>query len=296
LSAVVDGVLLVDKPAGLTSSEVVRRLRRRLRCSRIGHLGTLDPFATGLLPILVGEANKLASLLHDRSKVYEGTIRLGVETDTLDPSGQIIRTADMPALGTAQLEALAARFTGQSRQVPPIFSAIKRDGVRLYELARRGDPIEPPPARIVTISRLDLLPTPDGTIRFTVECSSGTYIRALARDLAVELGTVGSLATLRRLRCGPFSLEQAYQLEHLVNMLDSGESVRFVSPRDSLPDIAECEVGPNEAARLRNGDSRPLDGRVPGEGIFKVVTDGRLIALAESVSPLSARLVRVFTT
>src|SRR5690348_3972653 len=139
-----DGILLIDKPGGITSAEVVRRIKARVRPSRVGHLGTLDPFATGLLPILVGEGTKLAPFLQDGEKQYEGTIALGVETDTLDPTGLAVRTADVPAITPAMLAETAARFTGRIVQQPPIFSAIKRGGVPLYKLARRGDEVEPP--------------------------------------------------------------------------------------------------------------------------------------------------------
>ena len=184
-----DAVLIVDKPAGITSAEVVRQIKARVRPARVGHLGTLDPFATGLLPILIGEATKLAPFLQDGEKEYEGVIRLGIETDTLDRTGTETQTAEVPALSAEKLAEAAARFTGKIVQQPPIFSAIKRDGVPLYKLARRGGEVEPPPPREVEISRLHLDAIDATSIHFVATCSTGTYMRSLARDIGVALGT-----------------------------------------------------------------------------------------------------------
>src|SRR6266851_5510328 len=167
-----DGVIIIDKPAGPTSAEVVRLVKARLgRKVRVGHLGTLDPFATGVLPILVGEGTKLAPFLQETEKEYAGVIAIGAETDTLDPTGVIVRTAVIPALDAARLNAITACFIGTIQQTPPVFSAIKRAGVPLYKLARRGDAVEPPTRRTVEIKRLEL--TVEGTdrLRFTVACS-----------------------------------------------------------------------------------------------------------------------------
>src|SRR5271156_4430724 len=142
-----NAILLVDKPAGISSAEVVRRVKSRVKPARVGHLGTLDPFASGLLPIMIGEATKLAPFIADGPKVYQGVIALGAETDTLDRTGTIIRITDPPELTLATLSQVAARFTGKIEQIPPVFSAIKRDGVPLYKLARRGDEVEPPAPR-----------------------------------------------------------------------------------------------------------------------------------------------------
>src|SRR5258707_15608587 len=150
------GVIVIDNPSGPTSAEVVRLVKARLgRHSRVGHLGTLDPFATGVLPILVGEGTKLAPFLHDGDKYYEGLIALGAETDTLDRTGEVIRTAAVPSFDAARLADIAAQFTGTVTQIPPVFSAIKRDGVPLYKLARRGDDVAPPPPREVEIAHFE---------------------------------------------------------------------------------------------------------------------------------------------
>jgi tRNA pseudouridine55 synthase len=304
-----DAVLIVDKPAGITSAEVVRQIKARVRPDRVGHLGTLDPFATGLLPIMIGEATKLAPFLQDGEKEYEGVIRLGVETDTLDRTGAEIQTAEVPPFTAETLAAVAARFTGTIVQQPPIFSAIKRDGVPFYKLARRGVEVEPPPPREVEISRLvlDTQPyTKDATaIHFISTCSTGTYMRSLARDIGVALGTVAHLAELRRLRNGSFALAQARPLaavlealaeKNLVGENPAGENpAGLIGMREALVAMPEAEADATQVRRLRNGDSRALDGLVPrGAKLFKVVRAGALIAVAEAASRVTARVVRVF--
>ena len=290
-----DGVLIVDKPAGITSAEVVRQIKARVRPARVGHLGTLDPFATGLLPIMIGEATKLAPFLQDGEKEYEGVIRLGVETDTLDRTGAEIQTAEVPPLNAAILAEVAARFIGTIVQQPPIFSAIKRDGVPFYKLARRGMEVEPPPPREVEISRLKL-DTPDATsIHFVATCSTGTYMRSLARDIGIALGTVAHLAELRRLRNGSFTLEQARPLPAVLEALAGKNQDGLIGMREALATMAEAEADSIQVRRLRNGDSRALDGLVPdGAKLFKVVSAGALIAVAEATSRVTARVVRVF--
>ena len=204
-----DGIILIDKPDGPTSAEVVRQVKHRVKPARVGHLGTLNPFATGVLPILVGEGTKLAPFLHEGEKYYEGLIALGTETDTLDRTGEVVRTAPVPEIGLEQLASIAARFTGTVTQTPPIFSAIKRGGVPLYKLARRGEDVAPPPPRDVQIERLELAAEGPGAIRFSLVCSPGTYIRSLARDIGIALESAAHLAALRRTRTGIFAIENA---------------------------------------------------------------------------------------
>jgi tRNA pseudouridine55 synthase len=291
-----DAVLIVDKPAGITSAEVVRQIKARVRPARVGHLGTLDPFATGLLPILIGEATKLAPFLQDGEKEYEGVIRLGIETDTLDRTGTETQTAEVPALTAEVLEEAAARFTGKIVQQPPIFSAaIKRDGVPLYRLARRGVEVEPPPPREVEISRLQLDAIDATSIHFVAACSTGTYMRSLARDIGVALGTVAHLAELRRLRNGSFALAEARPLAAVLEALGAKDPSVMIGMREALATMAEAEADPIQVRRLRNGDSRALDGLAPeGAKLFKVVSAGALIAVAEATSRVTARVVRVF--
>ncbi len=297
-SGVFHGVILVDKPAGITSAEAVRRIKRRLgHSTRVGHLGTLDPFATGLLPILIGEATKLAPFLQEGEKEYTGVIRLGTETDTLDCTGTVVRTAAAPAPESIRLDEIAARFTGAIEQVPPRFSALKREGVRLYELARRGDEVAEPAARRVTIGALELEWTGADALRFRMRCSTGTYVRSLARDIGRALGSAAYLFELRRTRNGLFEVGSATPLDELTDALDRGDAVPIIPLRAALAGIAEVEVPAPVAARIRDGDSRALLGRVPeAGGLFKVVSDGRLVAVARATSRATAALVRGFVT
>ncbi len=214
-----NGIILIDKPAGSTSAEVVRQIKWRVKPARVGHLGTLDPFATGVLPILVGEGTKLAPFLHDGDKHYEGSIALGTETDTLDRIGAIVRTAAVAPFDAARLVAIAASFTGSVTQIPPVFSAIKRGGVPLYKLARRGDDVAPLSARQVEIARLELTAEGATAIRFTMVCSPGTYARSLARDIGLALGGAAHLAELRRTRNGLFAIEGARPLAQVLAAL-----------------------------------------------------------------------------
>ncbi|MFI5352179.1 MAG: tRNA pseudouridine(55) synthase TruB [Candidatus Binatales bacterium] len=290
------GIILIDKPAGITSSEVVRRIKAVVKPARVGHLGTLDPFATGLLPIMIGEGTRLAPFLEGGAKQYQGVIRLGAETDTLDRDGVVIRSAAIPALDRARLDELAARFTGTIEQVPPIFSALKRGGVRLYDLARRGGEVAPPPPRRVEIRMLTLEVDGAAALRFTVECSTGTYIRSLARDIGVALGSAAHLAELRRIRSGSFLIEDAHPLEQALASLGGAAGAGLIAMRDALADLRELEVDSDLERRIRHGDSSALGaiGIPAGATLFKVLYGGRLLAIASAEPPAGARLIRVF--
>jgi tRNA pseudouridine55 synthase len=290
-----DAVLIVDKPAGVTSAEVVRQIKARLRPARVGHLGTLDPFATGVLPILIGEATKLAPFLQDAEKEYEGVIRLGVRTDTLDCTGAEVQTAEVPPVTSATLAEVAPRFTGKIVQEPPIFSAIKRDGVPLYRLARRGEQVDPPEPREVEISHLRLDALDATSIHFVAACSTGTYMRSLARDIGVALGTVAHLAELRRTRSGTFTLSQARALDEVLDALAKKNPAVMIGMCEALATMPRVEADAITVRRLRNGDSRALDGLAPeSANLFQVVSGDALIAIAEATSRVTARVVRVF--
>jgi tRNA pseudouridine55 synthase len=292
-----NGILLVDKPAGISSAEVVRRVKSRVKPARVGHLGTLDPFATGLLPIMIGEATKLAPFIDGGDKEYAGLIRLGVETDTLDRDGAEVRRAEVPAISAEEIARVAAQFTGAIEQVPPVFSAIKRGGVPLYRLARRGDDVPPPEKRSVEIRHIDLKYEAPDAIRFVATCSPGTYARSLARDIGVALGTVAHLEELRRTRNGTFSIADASTLDSVVAALDSGAPPHgLIGLREALAGIAEVVVDAGSEKRLRNGDSRALDSQVPPGGpLFMVIsTSGELIAVARATSRVTAIVERIF--
>ncbi|MGC2444415.1 tRNA pseudouridine(55) synthase TruB [Candidatus Binatus sp.] len=292
-----NAILLIDKAAGISSAEVVRRVKSRVKPARVGHLGTLDPFATGLLPIMIGEATKLAPFIDGGDKTYAGLIRLGVETDTLDRDGAEVRRAEVPAISTDKLAQVTAQFTGAIEQVPPVYSAIKRAGVPLYRLARRGDDVAPPDKRSVEIKRLDLVCDAPDAIRFVAICSPGTYARSLARDIGIALGTVAHLDELRRTRNGSFSLADAIPLADVLESLDSGApTLRTINLRDALVGLPELVVDTTAEKRLRNGDSRALDSQVPINGpLFKVISaTGDLIAVARATSRATAIVERIF--
>ena len=206
------GLILVDKTQDWTSHDVVNFVRGRFAISKVGHCGTLDPIATGLLVLLLGRATRLSSRLLSQDKVYTGVLRLGVETHTQDRAGEITATADFGSVTSDAVRAAAARFVGSIMQVPPMVSALKRDGQRLYKLARRGQEVEREP-RPVQIHRFDIDTIDIPMVRFTVHCSKGTYIRTLCADLGKTLGCGGHMYDLRRLRSGSFRIEDAHTIE-----------------------------------------------------------------------------------
>lgn len=256
------GWLVVDKPAGITSNRVVT-LVRRATGAKTGHAGTLDPFATGVLPIALGEATKTMRFAGDGQKRYRFTVRWGIATDTEDCDGTAI--AESPARPhEAEIAAALPRFTGTIRQRPPAYSAIKIAGQRAYALARRGAAPEMPP-REVEIAALNLLSCPDADHSvFEAEVGGGTYIRALARDVATALGTVGHVTALRRLAVGRFSEVQAISLDSLASLGHSRAASEHLLPIETvLDDIPALALAADEAARLRHG--QPVTPRDPRE-------------------------------
>jgi tRNA pseudouridine55 synthase len=223
-----DGFLVVDKPAGWTSHDVVARLRRMLGQRRIGHAGTLDPAATGVLPIAVGSATRVVEFLAAATKAYVGEVSFGVQTDSYDADGVVIEVRDASALAEAEVEAALTRFRGTFAQLPPMHSARKVGGRRLYEMARREEEIERE-ARQVTISALTLLEWSPPVATLFVDCSKGTYIRTLAHDLGVELGVGAHLSGLVRVRSGPFTLCDAWTIDDLAgtDLVSSWPEVAF---------------------------------------------------------------------
>jgi tRNA pseudouridine55 synthase len=240
------GLLLIDKPEGITSADVVRVVKRQLRC-KTGHLGTLDPFATGVLPVCVGDGTKIAQFLNTADKEYTGRIRLGHETDSGDLTGRMTRSAPIPLCSAAELADVAQRFLGESLQVPPMHSAIKREGVPLYELARKGIAVERQ-ARRVRIDALELSADGSDGITFRVTCSKGTYVRVLAQDIAESLGSAGHLEALRRVRFGDFRIGEAIVLDTI-----GRQPPLLIGLRDALRHIREIEIDAPAAQRARQG-------------------------------------------
>ncbi len=293
------GWIILDKPVGLGSTPAVAAVKRALRDAgeaktKVGHGGTLDPLASGVLPIALGEATKLAGRMLDATKGYEFTVRFGEQTDTLDLEGQVIATSDhRPTL--ADVEAVLPRFTGPIEQVPPAFSALKVDGERAYDLARKGIEVElntrsvtifslcvsAPPREQIDVAQSRTDAEKIGCITLAATVSKGTYIRSLARDIALALGTVGHVVMLRRTRAGPFGLDGAISLDFLDDAAKARALTRVVLPLEAgLDDIPALPVTPDQAQLLRHGQ------RLAGNPAFRpglhLATDAqRPIALVE---------------
>ena len=279
----VHGILLVDKPEGMTSAAVVAVVKRALGGTKTGHLGTLDPFASGLLPLCLGEGTKIAQYLNTADKAYEGVLRLGVATDTLDRTGSVTATAEPPATDELDLVTLAAAFRGEIEQVPPAYSAIKHGGVRMYELARRGEAptLE---ARRVVIHELSFSPVDAQRLRISVSCSKGTYIRSLARDVGERLGCPAMLEGLRRTAFGSFRLAQALPLAAIEAGGAGAAAAATISMADALSHLRALTLADAEgAARLRSGRQEVLDRLPPptahGEQARIIDADRALLAV-----------------
>ncbi len=234
-----DGVLLVDKPGGLSSHDVVDRVRQVFKIKKVGHTGTLDPMATGLLLICLGRATKLAPFLQGLNKVYEGKMIFGVTTSTLDSEGEIVEEKDASSLSREKIEEIFTHFQGEIVQTPPMFSAIHQDGKRLYELARSGQEVKRPP-RIVNVHQLQALRFSFNShpqVEFRAHCSKGTYIRSLCADIGEASGFGAYQLSLRRTRIGPFDLKQARKLEDLDGKSKEEREEILLSLKDALPHL-----------------------------------------------------------
>jgi tRNA pseudouridine55 synthase len=295
----VDGWVVLDKPLGMGSTQAVGKVRWLFEAAKAGHGGTLDPLATGVLPIALGEATKTVPFVMDGRKEYRFTLCFGEARSTEDLEGEVTATsAARPA--DAAIEAALAAFTGEIEQVPPAFSALKIDGRRAYDLARAGEAVEMKPRR-VTIERLELVGRPDRDhADFVVGCGKGTYIRSLGRDLALALGTVGHLSFLRRTAAGPFREEASISLPKLEALGHNSRLLGALAPvATALDDIPALAMTETQANRLRQGQPVTLTRDAPPAGtLFRAELEGRLVALVEAeVSPpggASLKPVRVF--
>ena len=263
----VHGIVVVDKPVGLTSNAVLQQVRRAYQARKAGHTGSLDPLASGVLPLCFGEATKLSGLLLDSAKTYEVVGRLGTRTDTGDADGEVIETAAVPVVDEAGLKDALEGFRGDIEQIPPMYSALKHEGRRLYELARRGETIERPPRR-VTIHRLERLAWETPDLRLRVACSKGTYIRTLVEDIGTALGTCAHVVKLRRVAAGPFGIADATGLDALTDpAADAGWRGERLLPVDAgVPGLPMIRLDDVDADRLRHGQPVPLAGDAPGSG------------------------------
>lgn len=274
-----DGIFNLCKPVGMTSHDVVARVRRLTHQKRVGHAGTLDPAASGVLPICLGQATRVVEYLSAGGKCYRATIVFGMVTDTYDAEGEVVRSAPVH-LTCAEIEAALPTFLGRQMQMPPLYSAIKKDGQPLYKLARAGVEVEREP-RPVVINRLEVLEWQLPVLTLEVECSKGTYIRSLAYDLGERLGCGAHLGGLVRLRSGPFTLEESLSLEELAQALEDGSWVEHIFAADeALLHWGAVIVGPGNEQRILQGNALRV---APGP------------AMPASAEPLLAEAVPVET-
>ena len=255
--SIVSGVLLIDKPQGMTSQQVVSKVKYLLKSDvhdskKAGHTGTLDPMATGLLPICLGEATKFSHYQLDAVKSYQAIIKLGEQTDTGDAEGEIITTIPVPHVTQAMLQSVTEQFLGEIMQVPPMYSALKKDGKKLYELAREGIEVERA-ARPLTIYKLSLTPLSAQQLQLTVTCSKGTYVRVLAEDIAKALGTVGHLTALRRIQTGDFEIANAITLADFAALDVAARFDKLLAVDACVHSLPSLVLDDNQSKRIRQG-------------------------------------------
>ena len=291
----ITGILLLDKPAGISSNAALQRARARFRASKAGHTGNLDVAASGLLPVCLGEATKVCGWLLDADKVYDATVRLGVRTATGDAEGEVLEQKPVTPGMRQRLPELLSSFLGARQQVPPMYSALKRDGRPLYELARAGIEVDRAPRKI-NVHSLELLATAGDTATLRVKCSKGTYIRVLAEEIGEALGCGASLEALRRLAAGPFSLDQAVTLDELWSIPSPLEAFdRLLLPADTaLGGIPAVVFAPSGARSLKEGRSVPLQAAFPAGVARAYETDGRFVGLVEIGADGRAAPRRIF--
>ncbi len=284
----VHGIVLLDKPAGMSSNQALQKVRYLFQANKGGHTGTLDPFATGMLPICLGEATKVCSYLLDSGKCYQATAKLGESTDTGDLDGSMVATAAVPNLTESEVREVLQQFVGEISQVPPMYSALKVDGQRLYKLAREGKQVERE-ARQVTVHEIALESLDSDTLSIRVVCSKGTYIRTLVEDIAKALGTVAYTQSLRRIWVDPFAPQDLVTIAELEakagNPVETPEALDCLlsPPQTALPHLPEITVDSAQEPLLRNGNPVSITGAKPSaDQMVKIYfPDGTLAAIGE---------------
>jgi tRNA pseudouridine55 synthase len=273
-----NGLLLVDKPQGLTSHDVVARVRQILREKKVGHAGTLDPMATGLLVLAVGPSTRLLRFAQSETKRYVGAVKFGVATDSLDADGAVVEERPVPPLTSDVVDEAVTSMRGSQEQTPPMVSAIQIDGQRLHELARRGLEVDRP-ARNIHVSAFSLTPTEEHSVwRFDVECSVGTYVRVLLSDLAHRLGTIGHLVELRRLASGPHSVADAWTLETLTDAVTKGTTV-LAPPSAFVTGLEHVTLSEDATRAMRMGQRVTLEETYHTGEIAAMDPDGALVGI-----------------
>ncbi len=279
-----NGILIVDKPAGPTSHDVVSRVRKILQQRTVGHLGTLDPLATGVLPLVVGNFTRLAKFYLASEKAYTGVIRFGFATDTYDSDGEPASPVQEVALSREQVEQLASRFCGTIEQMPPPFSAKKIRGIPAYKLARRKEDVMLKPVK-VEIKELEIVAVERDRVRFRVRVSSGTYVRSLAHDMGQQMGCGAHLESLRRTAAGEFEIADAHLLEDIDEAVKSGQSEEvFLHPRKLLPQFPGVTANDETVAYIRNGRAVNLPDFSPARMVKVFCGQRELIAIATRVA------------
>jgi len=283
-----NGIVIIDKPAGWTSQDVVSKLRGVLHTKRIGHGGTLDPMATGVLPVFVGRATRGVEFFEHAEKTYEAVLQLGITTDTEDTSGAVLEEKEV-SVTEADLLAVLPRFRGEIMQIPPMYSALKVNGKKLYELARAGKEVERQ-SRPITIHELELLEFGGNTVRLRVHCSKGTYIRTLCKDIGNTLGCGGCMAALRRVQAGEYTIEEAVPLQTL---LDSDDPELYLRPVDSMfRNLPAVTLTEKQETRCRNGNSFTLGS---ADGTYRVYSQaGEFLALSKVDSGVMSTIKSFF--
>ena len=285
-----DGVLNIDKPAGWTSHDVVAKIRSHLKIKKVGHTGTLDPQATGVLPVCLGKATKIASYLMEGEKEYEAVLRLGTETDTQDATGRVTRTSPVPTYLWGTLSDTLAAFVGASLQMPPMYSAVKIGGVPLYKSARAGQVVARTP-RPITIRSIEMTGLDGPDVAFRVVCSKGTYIRTLCADVGERLGVGGHLLALRRTRSGRFHIADAITVESLLGLYPDGGWEERVCPLNvALDGLHEVRIAEDDVGKIASGVSAVrvirIDAVRAGEAIRILSATGRLLAVGRALADI----------
>ena len=290
-----NGILLLDKPRGLSSNAALQRVRHLTGADKAGHVGSLDPLATGMLPICLGEATKVAGELTAARKRYRFAIALGTRTATGDLEGEVVATAPVPALAASEVELVLGRFRGSQWQVPPMYSALKRAGQPLYRLARAGVTVERAP-RQIEITELALLGLAGDQLELEALCSKGTYIRVLGEDIAQALGTCGHVAALRRLYVEPFDRAPMHTLVEVEASCQAGRLPEMIAADAALPGMPAVRVPADLACRLAHGQAVMVAGGTPGGKVRLYDPQGRFMGLGEADSHGQVRPRRMFTS
>ena len=270
-----EGILVVNKPAGYTSHDIVSKIRKQLNIKKVGHTGTLDPLATGVLPILLGNGTKLSKYLMNHNKKYIATIKLGEKTESGDLEGKVIEQKEVPSLSKEQVQAVLTNFKGKQKQIPPMYSAIKVNGKKLYEYARNGEMVVVEP-REIEIYNIELIGYQLKEIKFKVECSKGTYIRSLCEDIAEKLGTVGTMSALQRTQVGEFKIENAINIEDIENKQKVRDSL--ITPEKLFLDKEKIELTQKELVHFLNGVKLS---KTCEDGIYRIYVEQKFIGIGE---------------